>query len=63
MGRITPQGDVTGRGTVRLPPEVAAALQPYEPALAELRDAKGGATLRFGVEGPLRSPRLSLGQQ
>jgi hypothetical protein len=61
-GRITPEGTVTGRGSLRLAPPIFDVLQPHEPALAAFRDANGGATLRFGVEGSLQSPQLTLGQ-
>ena len=60
-GRITAQGEVSGRGTVRLPSDVVGAVQAHEPALARFVDPNGGATVRFGVGGLLQSPQLTLG--
>jgi hypothetical protein len=58
--RITAKGEVVGHGTLRLPAEVVAALQPHEPRIEGFRAGDGAATLPFVVGGPLEAPHFTL---
>jgi hypothetical protein len=58
--RIGADSAVTGRGTVRLPADLAASLEPHAPALERFRDATGAATLAFDVTGDLAAPLVTL---
>lgn len=60
--RVTAKGEVVGHGTLRIPAEVVAALQPHEPQIAIFRARNGGATLPFVIGGSLETPQLTLGR-
>ena len=59
--RVGADGNVSGHGTIRLPPDVVAGLEANEPRLADFRDPSGAATLPFGVAGSTETPRFTLG--
>jgi hypothetical protein len=61
--RIGADHAVTGRGTVRLPADLTASLEPHVQALGPFRDASGAATLPFGVTGDLAAPSVTLGRR
>lgn len=61
--RIGADHAVTGRGTVRLPVDLAASLEPHAPVLEQFRDASGAATLPFRVTGDLAAPSVTLGRR
>jgi hypothetical protein len=58
--RITAKGEVVGHGTLRIPAEMVAALQPHEPRIAAFRAGDGAAILPFVVGGPLEAPQFTL---
>lgn len=58
--RIGADQGVTGRGTVRLPADLAASLEPHAPVLEAFRDASGAVTLPFGLTGNLAAPSVTL---
>jgi hypothetical protein len=55
---VTGTGAVSGHGTVRLPAEIVADLEPHEPTLGRFRDAGGTATLPLTVGGSIASPEI-----
>ena len=57
---ISARGEVSGHGTLRLPPELAGALQPEAPLLTGFRDESGAATVPFTVGGSWQVPQLVL---
>jgi hypothetical protein len=58
--RVAGIGEVAGRGTLRMPADVVAAVVPFEPRLEELRDQAGTATVPFTITGPLVMPSVVL---
>ena len=58
--RVAAIGDAVGRGTVRVPADVVAALLPFVPDLERFRDPGGTATLAFDLVGPIPRPQLTL---
>jgi hypothetical protein len=56
--RIAGNGAVSGHGTVRLPAEIVADLEPHEPTLGGFRDTGGTATLPLTVGGSIASPEI-----
>lgn len=57
---ISARGELSGHGALRLPPELAGALQPEAPLLTGFREESGAATVPFAVGGSWQVPRLVL---
>ena len=57
---ISARDEVSGHGTLRLPPQLAGALQPEVPLLTGFRDESGAATVPFAVGGSWQVPQLVL---
>jgi hypothetical protein len=57
---LSSKGEVRGHGTLRLPAELVADLEPNEPALGRFHDVGGTATVPFVVTGTIRNPDVSL---
>ncbi len=58
--RISGKGELRGHGTLRLPAEIVADLEPNEPMLGRFRDAGGTATVPFLVTGSMSSPEVAV---
>lgn len=60
--RVSGKGELRGHGTLRLPAEIVADLEPHEPMLGEFRDAGGTATVPLVVTGQIRTPEVTVGK-